>query len=98
VWNGVVLRVNCYPRGGEEKSPEAAPTRFAVVLSKKQYKTTAARNRFKRQVLSLLSLKLNEFDRFRFGRYVIFPKIPAESISFQEITTDISSLITQCSR
>jgi ribonuclease P protein component len=92
LWNGTVLRVRCYVK----ETPEAPP-RFAVVVSKKQYKTTASRNLLKRRIFSLVRTNLPLFDKFRFGKYVLFPKIPVESISYDALAQDIAALIKQSS-
>jgi ribonuclease P protein component len=92
LWNGAVLRIRCYPKG----TPEATP-RFAVVVSKKQYKTTPSRNLLKRRVFSLVQKNLLLFDKSRFGRYVIFPKTPVEGISYTTLAQDIAALIKQLS-
>jgi ribonuclease P protein component len=92
LWNGTVLRIRCYVK----ETPEALP-RFAVVVSKKQYKTTVSRNLLKRRVFSLIQNNLSVIDKFRFGKYVLFPKIPVESISYDALAQDIAALIKQSS-
>lgn len=92
LWNGAVLRIRCYVK----RKPEDIP-RFAVVVSKKQYKTTASRNLLKRRVFSLVHENLPLFDKFRFEKYVIFPKVPVEGISYDTLTQDIATLIKQSS-
>lgn len=87
-WNGVVLRIRCYKKNSLDTKP-----RFAVVVSKKQYKTTASRNLLKRRIFSVIHNNLALFDKFRFGVYVIFPKIPAENITYDAIAQDIAQLI-----
>ena len=93
LWNGGMLRVRCYMKAKPEES-----ARFAIVVSKKQYPSTAARNLFKRRVFGALHGDLSLFDKFRFGRYVIFPKGSVDQISYTDITKDINALIAQCSR
>ena len=93
LWNGKMLRIRCYVK----RSPESTP-RFAVVVSKKQYKTVVERNLFKRRVLSVIRLELPVFDRLRFGTYVIFPMLPVANIPHKGIVADIKELVTQCSR
>jgi ribonuclease P protein component len=92
LWNGTVLRIRCYVK----ETPEALP-RFAVVVSKKQYKTSASRNLLKRRVFSLIQNNLLVIDKFRFGKYIIFPKAPVEGISYDVLAQDIAALITQAS-
>lgn len=93
LWNGNVLRVRCYMK----RSPEITP-RFAVVVSKKQYKTVVERNLFKRRVLSVLRAELPVFDRLRFGVCVLYPKSPVANISYNDIVADIKELVAQYSR
>lgn len=88
LWNGVVLRIRCYTK----ETPEVLP-RFAVVVSKKQYKTTASRNQLKRRVFALLYANLPLCDKSRFGKFVIFPKSPVEQISFEALSKDVATLI-----
>jgi len=90
LWNGKVLRVRCYVK----RSPEVIP-RFAVVVSKKQYKTVVERNLFKRRVLSALRAELPSFDRLRFGAYVIFPVVPVTNIVYEDIASDVRALISR---
>jgi len=90
LWNGKVLRVRCYVK----RSPEVIP-RFAVVVSKKQYKTVVERNLFKRRVLSALRAELPSFDRLRFGAYVIFPVVPVTNIVYEDIASDVHALVSR---
>lgn len=93
LWNGKVLRVRCYVK----RSPESLPC-FAVVVSKKQYKTIVDRNLFKRRALAVIGGELPVIDRLRFGTYVFFPTLPVANISHKDIVVDIKELISQCSR
>jgi ribonuclease P protein component len=92
LWNGTVLRIRCY----KKTTPEVLP-RFAVVISKKQYKTTASRNLLKRRVFSLIHMNLSTLDKFRFEKYVIFPKASVDAISYDALVEDITALIKQSS-
>lgn len=91
-WNGEVLRIRAYIK----TTPEAH-ARFAVVVSKKQYSSTADRNLFKRRVFAALLPHLSSFDRLRFGKYVIFPKNSVDTISYTQITRDIEEFVARCS-
>jgi len=86
----MVLRIRCYAK----EKPEAPPL-FAVVVLKKQYKTTASRNILKRRVFSVIHNNLSIIDKFRFGKYVIFPKTSVENISYDALAQDIAALIKQ---
>ncbi len=92
IWNGTALRVCCY------KKDQHAEPRFAVVVSKKQYKTIVARNLFKRRVFSVLEKHTPLFLSFQFGRYVFFPKFEVEKITPAAIKEDIAALISECAK
>lgn len=91
-WSGDSLRVHCHKGEGDTKPS------FAVVVSKKQYRTIVARNLFKRRVFSVIEKKYPALLHFQFDRYVIFPKYETEKITPSLIKADIDKLIAVCSK
>lgn len=91
LWNGTTLRIRCYTKRVPDEKP-----RFAVVVSKKQYRTIAERNLFKRRVFASLRPELPLLDRCRFGAYVIYPRSSVEHIAYKDIVADTKALIAQC--
>lgn len=93
LWRGEVLRVRCVVKTALHKG-----VRFAVVVSKKSYQTIAERNHFKRQVMAVLGRHLADFDRFRFGGYIISPNIQVGQISYDALSRDILTLVRECGK
>ncbi len=88
IWNGVSLRIYCYPSGDKKK-------RFAVVVSKKQFSTHVEKNLFKRRVSEAIVSHKNVFERISFSKFVFYPSKPIASLSNKDIKESLIDFLKE---
>ncbi len=67
------------------------PSQFSVVVSKKVAKTSVARHKLKRRAYDALS-RIEKGSKLPAGRYVLFAKKDAPTLSFKELEAEIKNL------
>ena len=87
VWTGKSLRISCF--SGKERHQQ-----FAVVVSKKQYKTHVHRNYFKRVIFECIRHNKDKFSRISAQHIVFHPMQAVESITNEEIFSEVGVFLS----
>ena len=88
IWNGVSLRIYCYPSSDRQKC-------FATVVTKKKFSTHVKKNLFKRRVSDAIHAHKDVFERVPFAKFVFYPTKPVQFLSNKDIRESLIDFLKE---